>query len=140
LSCIRRPILRLVAATMSLLAGVGSQAGAESYHRGIVEYEVACMPCHGIDGRGDGRLAKTLKTPPADLTRIARSNQGKFPSARIAEIIDGRALVAAHGKREMPVWGDRYGVAIRGESSAAVEKRVRAQIDALIDYLKSIQE
>ena len=140
MSCIRRPILRLVAATMSLLAGVGSQAGAESYHRGIVEYEVACMPCHGIDGRGDGRLAKTLKTPPADLTRIARSNQGKFPSARIAEIIDGRALVAAHGKREMPVWGDRYGVAIRGESSAAVEKRVRAQIDALIDYLKSIQE
>jgi len=140
LSCIRRPILRLVAATMSLLAGVGSQAGAESYHRGIVEYEVACMPCHGIDGRGDGRLAETLKTPPADLTRIARSNQGQFPSARIAEIIDGRALVAAHGKREMPVWGDRYSVPMRGESPATVEKRVRAQIDALIDYLKSIQE
>ena len=125
---------------MLLLVEAGSQARTESYHRGIVEYEVACMPCHGIDGRGDGRLAKTLKTPPADLTRIARSNRGQFPSARIAEIIDGRALVAAHGKREMPVWGDRYSVAMPGENSAMVEKRVRAQINALIDYLRSIQE
>ena len=125
---------------MLLLVEVGNQAGAESHHRGMVEYEVACMPCHGVDGRGDGRLAKTLKSSPADLTRIARSNRGQFPSARIAEIIDGRSLVAAHGKREMPVWGDRYSVALPGESSTMIEKRVRAQIDALIDYLKSIQE
>ena len=48
---LRRPILRLVAATMLLLVEVGNQAGAESHHRGMVEYEVACMPCHGIDGR-----------------------------------------------------------------------------------------
>jgi len=123
-----------------LLVAAASQVSAESYHRGIVEYEVACMPCHGIDGRGDGQLAKTLTTPPADLTQIARSNKGEFPSARIAEIIDGRAIVAAHGQREMPIWGDRYSVAIAGESPAMVEKRVRAQIDALIDYLKTIQK
>ena len=137
---IRRQILLIVAAPTLLLVDVGNQAAAESYHHGIVEYEVTCMPCHGIDGRGDGRLAKTLKTQPADLTQIERSNKGKFPSAKIAEIIDGRALVAAHGKREMPVWGDRYNVAIPGENPAMVQKRVRAQIDALIDYLKLIQE
>lgn len=125
---------------MLLLVAVANQARAESYHRGIVEYEVACMPCHGIDGRGDGRLARTLKTPPADLTQIARSNKGEFPFARIAEIIDGRTIIAAHGQREMPIWGDRYSVAIPGESPAMVEKRVRAQIDALIDYLKTIQK
>ena len=127
-----------VASTLLLLTC--DSARGESYHRGIVEYEVACMPCHGIDGRGDGRLAKTLKTPPADLTQIARSNKGEFPSARIAEIIDGRAIVAAHGQREMPIWGDRYSVPIPGENPTMVEKRVRAQIDALIDYLKTIQE
>ena len=97
------------------------------------------MPCHGIDGRGDGRLANTLTKQPADLTQIAKSNNGKFPSARIAEMIDGRALVAAHGEREMPIWGDRYSVAIPGETHAMAEKRVRGQIAALIDYLKSIQ-
>ena len=122
------------------LLGVGGAACAESYHRGIVEYEVACMACHGIDGRGDGPLAKTLKVPPADLTRIKRSNGGEFPSRRIAEIIDGRAIVATHGERDMPVWGDRYRVSIPGENPAMVERRVRAQIDALIGYLKSIQE
>ena len=128
------------AVTLTFLLTVRDNARGESYHRGIVEYEVACMPCHGIDGRGDGRLAKTLKTPPADLTQIARSNKGAFPSARISEVIDGRAIVAAHGQRAMPIWGDRYSVAIPGEDPAMVEKRVRAQIDALIDYLKSIQE
>ena len=137
---IRRPSLLIVAALMLLLVEIGNEAGAEGYHRGIVEYEVACMSCHGIDGRGDGPLAKKLKTPPADLTQIAKSNKGEFPSARIAEIIDGRATVAVHGKRDMPVWGDRYSAAMPGESPAMVEKRVRAQIDALIDYLKSLQE
>jgi hypothetical protein len=125
---------------LTFLLGAGGAACAESYHRGIVEYEVACMPCHGIDGRGDGPLAKTLKTPPADLTRITRSNRGEFPSGRVAEIIDGRAIVAAHEKRDMPIWGERYRVSIPGENPAIVERRVRAQIDALISYLKSIQE
>jgi mono/diheme cytochrome c family protein len=140
LKSIRQLRLLIVGALMLLTVEIGNQAGAESYHRGIVEYEVACMSCHGIVGRGDGPLAKTLKTPPADLTKIAKSNKGEFPTARIAEIIDGRAIVAVHGKREMPVWGDRYSVAMEGESPAMVEKRVRVQIDALIDYLKSLQD
>ena len=125
---------------LSSLLGVGGAACAQSYHRGIVEYEVACMPCHGIDGRGDGPLAKTLKVAPADLTGIKRSNGGKFPTRRIAEIIDGRVIVASHGQRDMPAWGDRYRVSVPGETSAMVERRVRAQIEALIRYLQSIQE
>jgi mono/diheme cytochrome c family protein len=133
--------LRLAITTAAMvLFGPSHPAGAESYHRGMVEYEVACMPCHGIDGRGDGRLAPTLKTRPADLTQIARSNKGRFPAARIAAIIDGRDVMAAHGQREMPIWGDRYRKPIPGEKPAMAEKRVRAQINALIDYLKSIQK
>jgi hypothetical protein len=125
---------------LTSLLGLGGAACAESYHRGIVEYEVACMPCHGIDGRGDGPLARTLKVSPADLTQIKRSNGGEFPSRRVAEIIDGRVIVATHGKRDMPVWGDRYRVSVPGENPAMVERRVRTQIEALISYLKSIQE
>ena len=129
-----------MAAAATVSFGLSDHAGAESYHRGMVEYEVACMPCHGIDGRGDGRLAPTLKTRPADLTQIARSNKGRFPTARIAAIIDGRDVMAAHGQREMPIWGDRYRKPIPGEKPTMIEKRVRAQINALIDYLKSIQK
>ena len=73
------------------------KAGPNDDHLGIVEYEISCMPCHGINGRGDGPKARTLVTPPADLTQIARSNGGAFPTKRIAEMIDGRSIVGTHG-------------------------------------------
>ena len=112
----------------------GMKAKAEDPHLGIIE-------CHGINGHGDGRLAKSLKTAPADLTKIAKSNRGKFPSDKVADIIDGRGIVAAHGQGEMPVWGDRYRkVTEANETSAEVEKRARAQIAALVRYLQTIQE
>jgi len=120
---------------------VGARAGAEDPHLGIVEYEISCMPCHGVDGRGDGRLAHALKTHPADLTQIAKVNKGEFPSRKVADIIDGRALVATHGPREMPVWGDRYRRPIEpNEPAANIEERARVQIAALVRYLQTMQE
>jgi mono/diheme cytochrome c family protein len=129
------------AMALMLQLAAGISAKADDPHLGIIEYEISCMPCHGINGRGDGRLAKSLKTVPADLTKIAKSNKGKFPSDKVADIIDGRGIVAAHGQREMPVWGDRYRrITEANETSAEIEKRARAQIEALVRYLKTIQE
>lgn len=114
---------------------------AQDEHLGITEYEIACLPCHGVDGRGDGPLAPNLKVAPKDLTQIARENGGTFPAARVAAMIDGRAAVQAHGLREMPVWGDRYrSHSEPGESAAAVNGRAQMQIDALVGYLEQIQE
>ena len=42
---------------------------ADDLHLGVIEYEISCLPCHGIDGRGDGPLAKSLTTAPKDLVR-----------------------------------------------------------------------
>ena len=98
------------------------------------------MPCHGIDGHGDGPRAKSLTSAPADLTRIAKANNGVFPSRRLAQIIDGRALAGAHGPRDMPVWGNRYRVRVEAkETDATIERRATEQIDALVRYLRSIQ-
>jgi len=123
-----------------LQLGVRLDAKADDPHLGITEYEISCMPCHGVDGHGDGRLAKSLKTKPADLTQIAKSNNGRFPSQKIAEIIDGRAIVAAHGQREMPVWGERYRRPVANETPAEIEKIARAYIAALVRYLETIQQ
>lgn len=41
---------------------------APSVARGAPLYAANCTPCHGADGRGDGPLAKSLPTRPADLT------------------------------------------------------------------------
>jgi hypothetical protein len=129
------PVLALV-----ILIGISLQARADDPHLGIIEYEISCMPCHGINGRGDGRLARSLKTAPADLTQIAKSNGGEFPFAKVAEVIDGRAIVAAHGQREMPVWGDRYRRAVEAnEPAAAIERRAQAQMGALVRYIREIQ-
>ena len=74
----RAPIIGLLLA-LALDVGLAGSALGEEPHLGITEYEIACMPCHGVNGRGDGRLAKNLSKPPADLTQIAKSHRGRFP-------------------------------------------------------------
>ena len=125
---------------LMLLLGASICAKADDPHLGIIEYEISCLPCHGINGRGDGPRAN-LKTVPADLTQIAKHNQGEFPYNKVADMIDGRATVSAHGQREMPVWGDRYRASAQtNESAAWIDQRVREQIAALAKYLATLQE
>jgi mono/diheme cytochrome c family protein len=97
-----------------------------------------CSACHGVDGRGNGPVAPALRTPPPDLTRIAQRHGGEFPDAEIAAQIDGRAMVSAHGSREMPVWGARFADKFGGE--AVGEEAVRGHLLVLIAYLKSLQQ
>ena len=135
---------RMILAAMVLQAAAGPLSDqtirTRDFHRGLTEYELSCMPCHGIDGHGDGPRAKSLTSAPADLTRIAKANNGVFPSRRLAQIIDGRALAGAHGPRDMPVWGNRYRVRVEAkETDATIERRATEQIDALVRYLRSIQ-
>ncbi len=138
-----RSVSRMVSVpvfALILLVAIVGRTRADDPHLGIIEYEISCMPCHGIDGHGNGRLAHKLKTAPADLTQIAKSNGGKFPFAKVAEIIDGRAIVPVHGQREMPVWGDRYRRPIEpNEPPAEIERRAQAQITALARYIEAIQ-
>jgi len=129
------------AMALTLQLAFGLRAQAQDPHLGIIEYEISCISCHGLNGRGDGPRAKSLRTVPADLTRIAKANKGEFPAKRLAEIIDGRAIVGDHGQRDMPVWGDRYRVpAEANERTSAIERRARAQISALVEYLRTLQE
>jgi len=97
-----------------------------------------CSACHGAVGRGDGPAAPALRTPPADLTRIAQRRAGRFPVAEIAAYIDGRTVVSAHGSREMPIWGERFGERVGGSSVG--EEVVRGNLLVLIEYLQSIQQ
>jgi hypothetical protein len=53
-------------------------------------------------------------------------------------VIDGRQEIAAHGNRDMPIWGDTF---IRQEhGGVADEARVVGRILQLLYYLESIQE
>jgi mono/diheme cytochrome c family protein len=121
------------------LAGAQPQAQPllEATSVGQQYYEHYCSACHGLDGHGKGPAAAALRTPPADLTRIAQRRGGRFPDAEIAAYIDGRASVRAHGTREMPIWGYRFSEKFGGDTLA--EEAVKGHVLVLIDYLKSIQ-
>jgi mono/diheme cytochrome c family protein len=81
---------------------------AQGTEFGKNEYLKSCAPCHGVTGKGDGAMAKVLKEPLPDLTKLSENNKGVFPASRIYDVIDGRIEVMQHGRRDMPVWGDIY--------------------------------
>ena len=115
------------------------QAGADSIRlidsiQGPNLYKAYCAVCHGPNAKGDGPMAKSLKTAPSDLTRITTRNNGMFPLAKIRRIISGEEpLSAGHGTREMPTWGPIF-------SQVAWDQDLgRVRVDNLARYLESIQ-
>lgn len=97
-----------------------------------------CSACHGTYGHGDGPAAPALQPPPADLTRIRQRHDGLFPVAEVAAAIDGRTAIPAHGSRDMPIWGVRFGEMAGG--GPAGEAVVQEVLRILLDYLQAIQQ
>jgi mono/diheme cytochrome c family protein len=107
------------------------------------EFRNSCASCHGVDGKGSGFLTTLFKgIDPGDLTQLAKNNGGIFPFNRVLAVIDGRVDVAAHGHRDMPVWGDRYMREYVSEygPDRGGERWVRARVLELVYYIQSIQE
>lgn len=101
-------------------------------------YASLCASCHGVSGMGDGPMLPELRVAPADLTRISARHGGEFPTTLIQEIIDGRRRVRGHGPGNMPVWG-RHFERTETAPDAPSEIIVRGQVQALTEYLKTIQ-
>lgn len=95
-------------------------------------YNSYCAACHGVSGVGDGPAAKALTKAPADLTRIAARNGGQFPETKVRRYIEGLDEVAAHGSRDMPMWGALF--------RSLERDTVPLRVQALSDFLKSIQQ
>lgn len=133
----------LTAVGLALGSGLAFAQQPQKTDVGKQEYDAKCAVCHGMGGKGDGPMAGQLRTPPADLTGLAKRNQGVVPVARMFEVIEG-ANIPAHGTREMPVWGREFRIEdaqyykeARGSYDAAV--LVRGRILALVDYINRIQ-
>ena len=93
-----------------------------------------CAVCHGTDAKGNGPAASALKTPPADLTVLAKKNGGKYPSAHVAAVIRGQAALSSHGTADMPVWGPLF-----SSISGGHESQVQQRISNLAQYVGTLQ-
>jgi mono/diheme cytochrome c family protein len=91
-----------------VISGFSASGRAQELDPGKKEFLSQCAICHGADGKGNGFLSEELKTKPANLTVLAKNNNGVFPLNAVYEVIDGRKSIRAHGTREMPIWGLRY--------------------------------
>ncbi len=67
-------------------------------------YRTYCWQCHGFEATGDGPMAEMLAIRTPDLTKLATRNDGVFPTELVAQQVDGRSPVLAHGG-EMPIFG-----------------------------------
>ena len=112
-------------------------SGEEVGEDGAALYMTNCSNCHGAYGEGDGIIAPDLAVGLQDLRYISDRNNGKFPRRVVTEIIDGRELRLAHGPDGMPVWGSAFSSS-EGYNEAA-QDRVRSKLEALVDFVESIQ-
>ena len=92
-----------------------------------------CAVCHGSDAKGTGPAAAALKVKPADLTQISRKNGGKYPEIRVQRVINGEDDVAAHGNRDMPIWGQIFRHMSANEDEGAV------RVYNLVKYIEQMQ-
>jgi len=98
-------------------------------------YMQYCASCHGANALGDGPASFILKTPPPDLTTLAKRHGGRFPSEYVSDVLIFGTRFVAHGSADMPIWGPIFS-SMENYDELAVRKRIKD----LIDYIASLQQ
>jgi len=138
-----KPILfAAMAASLALTMGFADQPNGKIVipatktdpTNGKQMYTSYCAPCHGTDARGNGPVAGALKTPPTDLTGLAKANHGKYPETHLVSVLRFGTDVPTHGAAEMPVWGKVF-----ASMSKVNSQETDLRTANLIRYLETIQ-
>jgi mono/diheme cytochrome c family protein len=136
----------LAASSGTALMGQAGEAGQEKTEKtlkkvpigyskpdsGVHMWKDYCAACHGMSGTGDGPAAEFLKSPPADLSLMAKRNNGKFPVEHFASVLKFGSGGHAHGTTDMPVWGPLF----RSQGTDLVELRIHN----LTEFVESFQQ
>jgi mono/diheme cytochrome c family protein len=121
---------------------------------GRIEFLSKCAECHGADGKGAGPKSNKLNMKPANLTILAKTNNGVFSTKLIYQKIDGRSAIGAHRRSEMPIWGCRHGSPPSRQTKSTgprsidslldlpcdPEETIRRRILNVVEYLATIQQ
>lgn len=94
-------------------------------------FRAYCAVCHGSNGRGGGPAAEALRKAPADLTQLSRRNGGTFPRTMVLSTIQGTDALAAHGPRDMPIWGVSF-------RALGDDSMVKLRVASLTDFIEAL--
>jgi hypothetical protein len=161
---------RIAIAVGIMMIALHASVRSQDLDFGQAEFLSKCAACHGADGKGAGPLSATIKPKPPDLTILAKRNNGVFAAGIIYKKIDGREARTSHSSTEMPIWGCRHlnptvlqrkrprRTATQHGSLRKVTKPatdpfeslmdlpcdpepvIRRRIQAIVEYLRQIQE
>lgn len=127
----------LVAASLVLWAC--GEAEMPDQEDGERIYEANCETCHGINGRGDGEIANSLSSKPADLSVLSRNNGGAFPVSKVLSKIDGYSE-NSDMRAVMPQFGALFeGDLVPVETEDGVLTPTPRKLAALLEYLETVQ-
>lgn len=98
-----------------------------------------CAVCHGTTGKGDGPAVQALAIAVPDLTMLAAGNGGSYPAQRVEKVITGEKETAAHGSRDMPMWGPAFSEVRPAWGQARGKKFAQLRIRNLVEYIGTLQ-
>jgi len=87
-----------------------------------------------MTGEGNGPAASAFKQAPTNLTLLAKTHGGKYPSVVVQNTLTFGTNVPAHGDVKMPVWSDLFRGLDSHESTVSP-----LRIKNLTDYVKTLQ-
>jgi mono/diheme cytochrome c family protein len=122
-----------VACGVAFMPALLMAAGPQTITRysGPTDYDVFCKACHGPAGKGDGTLAGSLRRRPADLTALAKKNDGVYPAEAVFKVVE-----KGHEKTDMPAWADVFAKAQESSGPGDASARIRE----LVKYLGTLQQ
>ena len=123
-------------AVAAVLGLVCCAAHAADTTFGAELYRQHCAACHGAVGEGDGPVAAVIQTNVPNLRSLQQRAGGVFPADAVTAYVDGRDVKAAHGSRQMPIWGDVFEIDDLPRRDA---DRARGRIDAIVGFIAELQ-
>ena len=127
----------LVCTVMLGLTAIPPTLWAAEGDQGRAYFLRYCASCHGVEGKGNGTVSRSLKIKPADLTQLQKRNKGLFPLEKVMATIDGKTRIDAHGESKMPVWGEIFEKEATAQKDSATASA--AKLKVIAEYVSTIQ-
>lgn len=134
----RTAIASVVALATAQTARAADGPDAMEVHLGQQQFSRYCSTCHGPKAEGDGVASSLFTKTPPNLTLLAKNNDGVFPEEKVLAVVKGENPVAAHGEREMPVWGEILD--LPKEPTVETDTIADSKLTSVVYFLKSIQK